>query len=259
MLTSMVHVNAWKRVLGDGGIDEKQSLCWFDKADIPSRDESLLFAIRSEAVPCLREFRRKCGYGDAGAGRCRWCQKSQETCSHLVSGCPTFSFTRYLERHDRVLRALYWKILGHIGAEREARWWEQQTPPKVFWNGHKLTWNQSFSVRVRGNANRPDMVWEKPDGTTLVIEGSVPKDSRVSVMTVQKREKYVPLVRDLRLRKNGFVDMIPLVIGATGVISKDAVVSLSKQRLGFEVDIGWLQEIATLATIKFFRYTIGAA
>ena len=57
-------------------------------------------------------------------------------------------------------------------------------------------------------------------------------------MKSHKREKYVPLMKHIKRSASGWVDFIPCVIGATGVVTKDTVVSL--KRLDIELDISWL-------------------
>ena len=67
----------------------------------------------------------------------------------------------------------------------------------------------------------------------------------------EKREKYIPLVTQLKIKYNRWVDFIPIVIGATGVVSKETVIAI--ERLGVGLDIKWLQEITAKATCDIFR------
>ena len=70
-------------------------------------------------------------------------------------------------------------------------------------------------------------------------------------MKSEKRMKYVPLVNHLRRTTRKWVDFIPMVIGATGVVSKDTTEAV--KRLELDLDIGWLQKIAAVQTCNMFR------
>ena len=185
---------------------------------------------------------------------CRYCGAAPETAAHIVSGCPCFSFNRYLHRHDQVARAIYWTILGHLGAPRNPHWWRQRCPPHFFYQGHHLRWNQSHLCPELGSANKPDLLWARPDGTVKVIEVSVPRDGRVAIVRSEKREKYVALMNHLRRQYRGWVDFVPAVIGATGAVARETAVAL--KRLEIELEIPWLQTIAARSTANLFRHLL---
>ena len=98
---------------------------------------------------------------------------------------------------------------------------------------------------------RPDIIWKKPDGSYVVIEISVPRDGRAAIVRNEKRERYAAFVADLKRVRRRPVDFIPVVIGATGVVSDEMEVSLN--RLGIRIELSWLQKIATTETTKFIR------
>ena len=43
---------------------------------------------------------------------CRMCGKCQESVAHVVAGCSTIAQTKYLDRHNNVLRIMFLKILS---------------------------------------------------------------------------------------------------------------------------------------------------
>ena len=77
-----------------------------------------------------------------------------------------------------------------------------------------MIWNQSWTCTEKNVANKPDIVWIRPDGLHVVIEVSVPHDGRAAIVRNDKREKYVPFCCDLSGRRGVRVDFIPLVVGA---------------------------------------------
>ena len=70
-------------------------------------------------------------------------------------------------------------------------------------------------------------------------------------MRNEKREKYKPLLATLRRKYRGWVDFVPAIIGATGAVTTDTVVSL--RRLDIDLELPWLQAIAARATVNIFR------
>ena len=101
------------------------------------------------------------------------------------------------------------------------------------------------------SANRPDILWIKPDKEVKVIEVSVPKDARVAIAKSEKRMKYVPLMKTLKRRYKSWVDFIPVVIGATGVVTTEVKVAIERLDIGLQIET--LQTIAANATASMFR------
>ncbi len=87
-----------------------------------------------------------------------------------------------------------------------------------------------------------------------MIEVSVPRDARVGIVRNEKREKYVPLVNHLKRIYKGWVCFVPMVIGATGVVSNEVVVATG--RLGIGLELSWLQKIAATATANFITQIV---
>ena len=122
------------------------------------------------------------------------------------------------------------------------------------YRGHFLQWNQSHVCPEVGSASKPDIIWKRPDGTVKVIEVSVPRDGRVTIVRSEKREKYVPLVAHLSRTHKGWVDFIPLVVGATGAVASETTTAI--RRLHIDLDVSWLQKIAAVATVRIFRHLL---
>jgi hypothetical protein len=240
---------SWDNVLKDKQVDVAATTNWLAQADLPPQTEAMIFAIRGEAVTGTRAFRHK--IGAIADPTCRFCGVAPETASHLVSGCQCFNFNRYLARHDQVCRAIYWTLLGHIGAPRARLWWKQQCKPFLTYAGHKITWNQSLTCQDTSAANRPDVIWTGPKDDVKVIEVSCPRDGRVGIANNEKREKYVPLLTHLQKRHKGWVDFVPVIIGGTGAVTLETKHAVTRMNIGLELP--WLQKIAATATVNLFR------
>ena len=76
---------------------------------------------------------------------------------------------------------------------------------------------------IENSAVKPDItIWNKTEHTALVIEVSVPSDYGINAAERVKRNKYQPLMEDLRnswkLRK---IEIVPVIVGATGLVKKN--------------------------------------
>lgn len=200
-----------------------------------------------------RAFQHKIGQIDSPT--CRFCNSAPETSARICSGCEIFNFNRYLARHDKVGRRIYWSILGRTGADRAKLWYNQQCPPFVFRAGHTVIGNQSHTRPDKRVASRPDLCWFRPDGSGRIFEVGAPRDSRAAAARNEKREKYESFLAHLKMlkkHKGKWIDFTPVIIGAAGAAPKETVIAI--KRLQIEgLDIIDLQRRATPAIIRVFR------
>ena len=65
---------------------------------------------------------------------CRMCGKGQESVAHVLAGCSSIAKTKYLERHDSVLRILFFEILSkyNLLPREEQAWYERISPKSVY-------------------------------------------------------------------------------------------------------------------------------
>ena len=86
----------------------------------------------------------------------------------------------------------------------------------------------------------------------IIIDVAVPGDSRVHEKEIEKVEKYQNLKIELKrlwsLKKS---EVIPVVVGALGCVSKDFKGWIEK--LGIEVNLGTIQKTALLGTARILR------
>ena len=106
--------------------------------------------------------------------------------------------------------------------------------------------------------NKPDMViWNHDLKECTIVEIGVPLDVNVPRTESEKAEKYTPLMLGLqRLYPKFKIQVVPIVIGATGHITKNLKRHLVQ--LGFkerEVNpvISKLQERAIMGTVKIVK------
>ena len=70
-------------------------------------------------------------------------------------------------------------------------------------------------------ARQPNLIIiNKKKRTCRIVDFAVPVDHRVKLKEYEKRDKYLDLARELKKLWNMKVTIIPIVIGAFGIVNK---------------------------------------
>ena len=99
-------------------------------------------------------------------------------------------------------------------------------------------WISSFSFSLNNNnhlisARRPNLVIvNKRKRTSWIGDFAVPADPRVKIKEKEKRYKYLDLARELKKLQHMKVMVIPVIIGALGMIPKNLVRGLEELEIG---------------------------
>ena len=89
---------------------------------------------------------------------------------------------------------------------------------------HKGNTNGSFNL---GQITRPrDGQQKKTQITWQIVNIAIPADHRMKLKEGEKRDKYRDLARELKKLWNMKVRVIPIVIGALGIVTKGLVQGL---------------------------------
>ena len=160
---------------------------------------------------------------------CRICDKSTETIDHIVAGCSVLAPTEYTHRHDRVGQYLHWKICQHYGAPHAKTWYEHKPQPVVETKNATILWDFSINTDRTIKANRPDIVVkDHKEETCLLIDMSVPTDKNISAKEFDKKAKYFDLKLEIEKSWQLKTSVIPIVVGALGMITKNLKKYLSQ-------------------------------
>ena len=105
--------------------------------------------------------------------------------------------------------------------ERAEKWYEH-CPKGVVENDVKLIWDINIQCDNTIEARRPDLLLvDKKGKSCAIIDIAVPGDCRVREKELEKIEKYQNLKIELkRLRSMKKLEILPVVVGALGCISK---------------------------------------
>ena len=102
-------------------------------------------------------------------------------------------------------------------------------------------------------ARRPDLIWlDKKAKSCAIIDVAILGDCRIYEKEIEKIEKYQNLKRELkRLWSLKKVELVPVVVGALGCISKGF--SGWMDTLGIKLNVGMVQKSVLLGTTRILR------
>ena len=122
----------------------------------------------------------------------------------------------------------------------------------------EIRWNLPIKTANKVEYNRPDVViWSRETKVCHLLERSVPLDINISNQQVVKRDKYMPLVSNMKqLYRNYTFQIIPVIIGCLGAIPKSVEQNLKKLGLEdatYKPLIKKLQKTALLGSVKIMK------
>ena len=231
-------------------VSKKQTHQWLKSAGLKPETEGLILAAQDQCLPTnnYKTYISKVSTDD----RCRICKNSKETIDHIVASCSTIAPTEYLERHNKIAKYLHWNICKEAGIKTCDKWYEHIPEPVVNTNEITILWDFSIHTDRTIKANRPDLVIKnKNTNKCLLIDVSVPADKNITIKEFEKRSKYKDLEIEIQRMWKMNTEILPVVIGALGVITKDLEENLRKIPGG--VRGKEIQKIALMGTAHILR------
>ena len=240
--------------LGKENIDKEQSFQWMKYSGLKGETEGLLAAAQDQALNTRYYSKHisKQGVNDI----CRMCHIQPETVEHIVSGCTMLAADQYLNRHNQVAAQLHMDICKHYDLQVNAKHWYEHKPERVTEN-NKVTilWDSPIATDRHIPCNKPDIVIkEKDTDKCVMIDVAIPSDYNIQKKATEKMNKYVDLQIECQRMWNKKIEVIPIVIGATGVVEKNLTKYLS--RIPGKHNIYNLQRSAILGTAHILRKTL---
>ena len=170
-----------------------------------------------------------------------------------MAACPILAKTEYLTRHNNVCQYLHWHICKSLGVPDTAnKWYDHQPNPVTTINHHTVLYDQQVHTDRTIMANRPDIILR--DGSKqmcLLIDVSVPCDGNVVNKDAEKKLKYKSLAIEVSRMWGMKTEVVPIVIGALGIVPLSLPKNLSK--LPGLPTVCEVQEIALLGTANILR------
>ena len=117
----------------------------------------------------------------------------------------------------------------------------------------KILWDFSIQTDKEIRANRPDIIFvDKREQTVMFIDVTIPNDHNIIEKKLEKIEKYTDLGIEIKeLWNMQRVNIVPIVIGCTGVVDNSFVRYLGK--IPAEINVFELQKIVLLNTCYIVR------
>jgi hypothetical protein len=115
-----------------------------------------------------------------------------------------------------------------------------------------ILWNQDVQTDRTIPNNKPGIIiWDNEEGTCMLIDVAIPGDRNVIKKEAEKVLKYKDLIIEIQPRWNVKTKVTPVIIGATGTISKFFRKYLSS--IPGKHDIKELQKTTVLGTANILR------
>ena len=196
---------------------------WLSRTGTISHSEGYIFAIQEQEITTKAlQAKREHGNNPDFDKKCRYCHSKTEDIFHLLCSCECLSSSMYLPmRHNEVAKVVYNAIIQHHFKEHP-----YIQPPPVWKNNHiELWWDTYVPTVPKVKHNKPDIViWNNNEKTCMILDICVPLDCNVHEQEKKKMDTYAPLIVGLlRLYPQFKYEVIPLVIGATGLVTNSLV------------------------------------
>ena len=204
-------------------IDKQQSLEWLRKGCLSYDAEKLIVTAQDQGL-MTKGFMKMAKLSNDD--KCRFCKTETESSSHLLSGCKTLlAEGYYTQRHNKLCKYIHWILCKEYQLPLEEKVWEHE-PADICGNEEVTIYYDKVLPTgryIENSAVKPDLtIWNKTARTALLIEVSVPSDYGINAAERVKKTKYLPLMEDLKSSwKLHRIDIIPIIVGATGVVKKN--------------------------------------
>ena len=104
-------------------------------------------------------------------------------------------------------------------------------------NSHKLLWDFNIQTDHLIPVRRSDLIiTNKKNRICKIVDFTVPADHRINLKENEKKDKYLDLARELKKLWNMKVTIVPIVIGALGIITKGLLKGLEDLEVGGRVE-----------------------
>ena len=128
----------------------------------------------------------------------------------------------YLDRHNNVAKYVHYELCRSLGFQTEGKWHLHKPAEVVMDRNYEITWDMVLTTDRAVGANRPDIVVrDKIKKKVLILDISCPSDVNVVAKENEKINKYSGLRVELSKMWNSECDVIPVVVGGLGCVSKN--------------------------------------
>jgi len=203
-------------------ISEEDTFLWLSKGDLKAETESEIVAAQDQALQ-TKYYATKILNTERDS-KCRLCQQFDETVDHIISACPILAKEQYIKRHDKVCAQLRLNVCKETGIQLDKKLLYEHVPKSVETLQRSkvaILWNQQVQSDRTIPSNKPNItIRDNEKGTCMLIDVAIAGDRNVIKKEAEKILKYKDLTIEPQRMWNVKTKVIPVIIGATGTISK---------------------------------------
>ena len=183
---------------------------------------------------------------------CRLYRKVNESIDYVGSSCSKLAHKEYKIRYDNLGKIVHCKLVRKFNFEAGDKCYEHEPEIVLENEDYKILWDLSIQTDHVIEAWRPDfIVLDNKKRTRKIIDFAGPGDSRIEEKEKEKIKKDQDLRRELQKIRNVRMKIMPLVLGALGVIPKQFGNILKET--GIIAEVGQVQKTVLLGTVRIIR------
>ena len=229
-------------------VDKTLTHQWLRSAGLKAETEGFILAAQDQ---CLFTRNYQANILKNGADpKCRFCDTAVETIDHIISGCSVLAPNEYKNRHDRLGQYIHWQICKHYGRKVPDKWYEHHPEAVTEIGDTTILWDFTINTDRTIKANRPDIT-VRTKKETILIDMAVPSDKNIASKVFEKKSKYTDLVIEINKMWHTTTKIVPVVIGALGMIRKGTNDYISQ--IPGNVELSELQKITLNSTAHTLR------
>ena len=253
--TGKIMHGQYVRGLQDNGADIEATWSWLHQQDLKKETEGLILAAQDQALT-TNYIKHRIHKVPGTDPRCRLCHSKPETVDHIVSCCPKLSQSEYKRRHDNVAAAVHWCMCRKYLIPCEDRWYQHRADKVAENEDVKLLWDFQVQTDHVIPARRPDiLILKKKESTAIIIDISVPGDTRIKDTEEAKILKYQDLRREIKKLWNlKSVKVVPIIVGTLGAVTPNLRKYLDE--VDCNLSISNIQKTALLGTARILRMVL---
>src|SRR5215469_9626870 len=262
------HITQWKQqvtakdyreILELPYIDKEKSVAMFCRGTLRAEEERMIRAAQDKTV--RTKWQRKHIEKENISDLCRICNHYPETIPHIIAGCEILlNRGSYTDRHNIICKYIHFKLCHLYAIETETNSYYKHNPPEIAENNQVLLlYDYSIPTDIYVQHNRPDLVvCNKLQRKCYILEIGVPFDGNVTAYELEKNLKYQRLKNEIsRMWEMEEVIVVPLVIGALGILKDSFTVNIEK--LPVKISTLDIQISAVRKTIQIIRTVLGCS
>ena len=165
------------------------------------------------------------------------CGDIDETPDHIISEYSKLVHKEYRIRHDWVGKVIYWELCKKFN--HTTKWYMNKPESVLKKETQNILWDFEIQINSLISARRSDLITvnkKKKQWISRFVDFVHPVDHRVKIKENEKRNDYLDLARELKKLWNMEVTVIPILIGALGMVGKDSVSRLEDLKIGEQAE-----------------------